>query len=53
MPCWLIAMPDHDLACAVAQLELWRALAAVLAGFLLGVAGAVTMLSVLLRRRYV
>jgi iron complex transport system permease protein len=42
MPCWLIATSDHDLACAVAQLELWRALAAMLAGFLLGVAGCLT-----------
>lgn len=42
MPCWLNAAPDQALACAVAQLELWRALAALLAGFLLGVAGCLT-----------
>lgn len=41
MPCWLSATPT-DLACAVAQLELWRALAALLAGCLLGMAGCLT-----------
>ncbi len=42
MPCWFNIATEFDLACAVAQLEWLRAIAALLAGFLLGVAGCLT-----------
>lgn len=42
MPCWLLPTPDNPLLCAVAQLEWLRAAAALLAGFLLGLAGCLT-----------
>jgi iron complex transport system permease protein len=42
MPCWLSPSPDNPLACAIAQLEWLRVAAALLAGYLLGVAGCLT-----------